>query len=241
MYIIPAILPKNRNELIIELQRLIDAGYSGRIQIDLCDGIFVQSVTWPFSEYVDNAKFLENAHQFLIDSELTNLLTNFTIDYDLMVNQSEYLFSVWNILQPHNIIFHLDAITDHESFAIELLSGKSQFPFVLEKRIVLAISQKTNLDDLVIWYNELGIRHIQVMGIETIGRQGEPFSEKTLIIIEQLQNLYPDLIISVDGGVSHESIPKLAKLNIDSVVAGSAIFQGDIVDNIQKIQKSAIL
>lgn len=241
MNIIPAILPKNRDELITGLQRLINAGYSGRIQVDLCDGVFVPSITWPFSEYQNNVDFLENAHQFSVDSELESLLKNFTIDYDLMVSQSEYLFSVWNVLQPNNIIIHLDSITDHESLAIELLSKKSPFPFVLEKRIVLAISQQTNLDDFAVWYDELGIRNVQVMGIETIGKQGESFSEKTVTIIEQLQKKYTDLVISVDGGVNQQSISKLAKIGIDSVVAGSAVFNGDISENIQSLEKSAII
>ncbi len=241
MNIIPAILPKNRNELVTKLQRLIESGYTGRIQIDLCDGVFVPSITWPFSEYENQKSFLNKAHEFFIDEELQELLKNFQVDYDLMVDQSEYLFLVWNSFSPHNIIIHLDAVTDHEALAIELLSQKKHFSFVSEKRITFAISQKTSIDDFTDWYNELGIRQVQVMGIETIGKQGESFSDTTISIIEKLQSKFPDLIISVDGGVNNDTIGKIAKTGIDSVVAGSAVFNGEISDNIQNLQKNAIL
>jgi pentose-5-phosphate-3-epimerase len=80
------------------------------------------------------------------------------------------------------------------------------------------------------------------MGIDTIGKQGQVFSLHTLEIIENLQKRFPDIIIQVDGGVSVETIPQLAKLDIDSVVVGSALFAGnDIHNNLQELQKCATL
>lgn len=241
MTIIPAILPKNKNELVVGLQRLIEAGYAGRIQIDLCDGVFVPSTTWPFSDSNNITEFLEQADQFTIDSEIKELLSHFQVDYDLMVDQAEYLFSVWNLFEPRSIILHLDAIQDEESLAIDLLAKNSPFPFVAEKNITLAISHKTPLDRFSVWYTELGIRSVQVMGIETIGKQGEPFSEKTVSLIQEIQKKYPDVTISVDGGINQNTLLSLVNLNIDSVVAGSAVFQGDIRENLASLQKSAIL
>ncbi len=241
MHIIPAILPKNKTELINGLQRLIDAGYSGKIQIDLCDGVFVPSVTWPFSEYAHTKDFLEHAGHFVVDSDIAELLHQFEVEYDLMVDQAEYLFSVWDALQPSRIILHLDAIQDEESLAIDLLAKNSPFGFVAQKNITFAISQTTPVDRFAVWYTELGIHHVQVMGIATIGKQGESFTDQTIDIIDQLQKKYPDIVISVDGGVNHASIPKLAKVGVTTVVAGSAVFTGDIAKNLAELQKSATL
>jgi hypothetical protein len=58
------------------------------VQIDLCDGKFVESMTWPFSQYGDAGQFLQQVDDFEIDSELLGLLHHFKIDYDLMVQDA---------------------------------------------------------------------------------------------------------------------------------------------------------
>ena len=242
MNIIPAILPKNRDELIEKLRQLSDADYSGRIQIDLCDGKFVESMTWPFSQYGDADQFLQQVDDFEIDDELLGLLQHFKIDYDLMVTDAEHLFSVWNMFQPDRVIIHLDSLSDMEALAIDISAEHSPFRFVKNKHITFAISQTTPINELDDWYHEIGIRHVQVMGIDTIGKQGELFSDHTIKIIQDLQKRFPDSIIQVDGGVNQETIEKLAQLDINAVVAGSAVFAaGDIHRNLQELQKRATL
>jgi ribulose-phosphate 3-epimerase len=146
------------------------------------------------------------------------------------------------LFQPDRVIIHLDSLSDSEALAIDVTAERSPFDFVKNKQVMLAISQTTNISLLDYWYNEIGIRHVQVMGIDTIGKQGEKFSDHTIEIIQDLQKRFPGIIIQVDGGVNQESIEKLAKLGIDSVVAGSAVFTGgDIHRNLQELQKCAIL
>jgi ribulose-phosphate 3-epimerase len=241
MNIIPAILPKNRDELVEKLRQLSDAGYSGRVQIDLCDGKFVESMTWPFSEFSSTYDFLNYADQFVLDDELFDLIQKFDIDYDLMVIDAEHLFSLWDSLQPKNIIIHLDALTDTEALAIDLTAERSPFEFVKNNQVILAISQTTDISLLDYWYHEIGMRTFQIMGIDHIGKQGEQFSDHTIEIIQDLQKRFPDSTIQVDGGVNQKTIGKLAKLDINAVVAGSAVFAGDIQDNLQRLQKYAIL
>lgn len=242
MNIIPAILPKNRDNLVEKLRQLFDAGYSGRIQIDLCDGKFVESMTWPFSEYGGADQFLQQVDAFEMDDELLELLNHFKIDYDLMVTDVEHLFSVWDLLHPDRIIIHLDSLLDMEALAIDISAEHSPFRFVKNKHIIFAISQTTPIRELDDWYNELSIRHVQVMGIDTIGKQGEVFSDHTIKIIQDLQARFTDIIIQVDGGINRETVEKLIPLDIDAVVAGSAVFAGgDIHRNIQDLQKCATL
>lgn len=244
MNIIPAILPKNRDELIAGLQRLIEAKYSGRIQIDLCDGVFVQSITYPFDQKNDEQDMFDVVQEIENDTELQGLLKNFFIDIDIMTEYSSGIFLLCEALHAGRIIIHLDSVdTEYfkESVSLWLAPDDGPHDFLHRDVTMIAISHQSDLSEFAYYYEKLGIRNIQVMGIETIGKQGELFSEKTITIIEQLQKKYPDLIISVDGGVNQQTIPKLAKLGIDSVVAGSAVFNGDISDNIQSLQKSAII
>lgn len=244
MNIIPAILPKNRDELIIGLQRLIDAGYSGRIQVDLCDGVFVQSITYPFDQKNNEQDIFDIVQGIENDTELQGLLKNFFIDIDIMAEYSSGIFLLCEALRAGRIIIHLDSInTDSfkESVSLWLAPDDGPYDFLHRDVTMIAISHKSNISDFEYYYEKLGIRSVQVMGIETIGKQGELFSEKTIAIIEQLQSKYPDLVISVDGGVNQQSISKLAKIGIDSAVAGSAVFNGDISENIQSLEKSAII
>ena len=65
---------------------------------------------------------------------------------------------------------------------------------------------------------------IQVMGIKKIGSQGESFEETTIDKVAVLYEKYPQLTISVDGGVNLENAPQLIKAGATRLVIGSAIF-----------------
>jgi len=65
---------------------------------------------------------------------------------------------------------------------------------------------------------------IQVMGIKKIGFQGESFEETTIDKVAVLHEKYPQLTISVDGGVNLENAAQLIKAGATRLVIGSAIF-----------------
>jgi len=241
MKIIPAILPKTKEELIDKLTKL--RGVSSHIQIDLCDGEFVESKTWPFSEFESTDHFLRHIDAFEEEIiEMQELFHDFKIDYDIMVRDPEQLLSVWNEMNPEYVILYLDSIEDTEGLALSLGSKTSPFRFVRDKKIIFAISQTTDIEKFDQWYREFGFRKIQIMGIDTIGKQGEQFTENTIKLIQDLEKRYPQIIIQVDGGINIESIKKLANSDVESVVAGSAVFKNnDISANISELEKSAIL
>ena len=77
------------------------------------------------------------------------------------------------------------------------------------------------------------------MGIAKIGYQGEPFDERAPEQINQLRVKYPNLAISVDGGVSLETAPLLKAAGANRLVAGSAIFgASDIALAIRELKKA---
>jgi pentose-5-phosphate-3-epimerase len=106
---------------------------------------------------------------------------------------------------------------------------------------VFAISTQTDLNAFDYWYQYYDIRHIQVMGIVTIGKQGEPFSESSLQIIDTLRKKYVDIDIMVDGGVSISILPRLLEQGVSSAVAGSAVFSGDVTQNLHALQNYGTL
>jgi pentose-5-phosphate-3-epimerase len=77
------------------------------------------------------------------------------------------------------------------------------------------------------------IDFVQVMGIANIGYQGEPFQEESLDIISNLKERYPDLVISIDGGVSVDTIADLHDAGVDRFVSGSGVYgDGSADENI---------
>ena len=47
---------------------------------------------------------------------------------------------------------------------------------------------------------------------------------------------YPDIMIEVDGGVSANNIEEVLEAGANIIVAGTAVFKGDITENIDKLQ-----
>ena len=65
------------------------------------------------------------------------------------------------------------------------------------------------------------------MGIAKIGYQGQPFDGQVIQKIQDLRKQYPEVTISVDGGVNFETAPKLIEAGATRLVSGSTILQSN--------------
>ena len=78
------------------------------------------------------------------------------------------------------------------------------------------------------------------MGIEKIGYQGQPFDERVIDQVKALRKEYPELIISVDGGVSFDTAPRLIEAGANRLVVGSVIFNSlDIRETVLALRSLA--
>jgi len=81
------------------------------------------------------------------------------------------------------------------------------------------------------------IEAVQLMSISEIGYHGHPFEEKVLDRIKTLCEKYPNVTISVDGGVSLENASKIIFAGADNLLVGNAIFKsGNIKETIEKFK-----
>lgn len=64
---------------------------------------------------------------------------------------------------------------------------------------------------------------IQLMSIKEIGKQGNKFSQKIFDRIKELKKNFPEVIVSIDGGVSLETADDLILAGAERLVVGSAI------------------
>ncbi|MES2023680.1 MAG: hypothetical protein V4439_03270, partial [Patescibacteria group bacterium] len=191
--IIPAILPKNYEDMKNKIALV--KGVVPLVQIDLCDGIFVPSRTWPFSTGGGDDFNFQN---IINEREGMPFWEEIDFELDLMVADGMENFDVYTKLGPKRIIFHIEAFENLDEFK-NFLEGID--PYVRDAiKIGVAINPTTPLENLYPLIPYIDI--VQCMAIAKIGYQGEPFYEGALEYIKTLKQKYPELTISVDGGVN---------------------------------------
>lgn len=167
-------------------------------------------------------------------------------DNYFIVEADEYLRHFLNFSPKILVITNIDA--DHLDYYKDLADVQSAFRVLAEK--VAAASEgeplKTDLKgspwdasvqigvavpctaspDLLREYENL-YDYVQVMGIEKVGFQGQPFDARAIELVRHVHEQYPELAIQVDGGVSEDTIPDLIRAGATRLVVGSAIWKSE--------------
>src|SRR3989344_1880109 len=227
--IIPAILPKDYEDMKNKIALV--RGIVPVAQIDLCDGIFVPSTTWPFST---GGASDYNFQKILQEIEGMPFWEDIDFELDLMVADAMENFDIYTKLGPKRIIFHIEAFPNTEEFK-HFLEGID--PYIRESiEFGIAVNPTTDISKIFPLINS--IDYVQCMAIEKIGYQGQRFSEKVFPQIASLKEKFPDLITGVDGGVTLEPAPRLAKAGVTRLAVGSALFNTtDIIDTLEKFRQ----
>lgn len=209
--IIPAILPKDYNE-IVEKTALV-RGYAKTVQIDVCDNHFVPNFTWPYvGEYGEWQRIVNEEEGLPNWNELD-------FEIDLMVDEPERVVGDWVQAGAGRIIIHAESKGDIKG-AINILDGRVEVGIALGVDTPLSILEQISVDIDK-------IKLLQFMGIDKIGFQGQRFDNKVIDNIKRAKEKYPRIFISVDGGVSLDNALSLKNAGADHLVVGSAIFEGD--------------
>ena len=157
MEIIPAILPKNFREIEEKIELIV--GISNIVQIDICDGKFVPSTTWPYWKPDENFEKILREERGMPEWEKINY------EFDLMIdNPSVDDARKWLSAGAERIVLHHESSKDL-SLVIAVLDGLVQ--------IGIAVNLTTNLEE-VKKYSEK-IQFIQVMGIRKASFQSQKF------------------------------------------------------------------
>jgi ribulose-phosphate 3-epimerase len=224
MEIIPAILPKNFKEIEEKVELLIDN--SEVVQIDICDGKFVPTTTWPYWKADENFESILREERGMPNWE------NINYEFDLMIqNPTADDARKWLSAGAERIVLHHASSTDLNP-VIAILSGLVE--------IGIAINNNANIEEIKKYSDK--IQFIQIMGIRKAGFQGQRFESDTVEKAKEVKLLFPNLKIQVDGGVSIENAPLLKHVGVDILIVGSAIFGRDnsiedVVDNIQEFKQ----
>lgn len=211
--VIPAILVKNFEELKEKLA--IYKNISKLVQVDVCDGVFVDTISWPMSK-----NDTESLSAILDEEEGMPYWTEIDFEFDLMIKNAHEQFDVFIQLGAKRIVFHLEA-EEEETFRDFL---ESIDPYTRDNvEIGLAINTTTDTEKLDKFINYIDF--IQCMGIENIGLQGQPFDSRVLNQISTIHKKYPEIPISIDGSVNEETAESLVDKGASRLVVGSALLK----------------
>lgn len=230
--IIPAILPKSYEELEDKLE--IAAGNAPVIQIDVCDGAYVPSRTWPFLKGpgVEDTIFNDIVAQ---DQALPHW-EDVDFEFDLMAKGAYDRIPDFISAGAARVIVHLHSCDGEELSAIVRDYGKkSEEVGMFDVELGLAVMPSDSPESIAPYVD--GIHFVQVMGIERIGFQGQEMSPKAPGLVRALKEAYPGLAVSVDGGVNLSTAQELIEAGADRLVVGSALFnEADFIGTLEQFK-----
>lgn len=203
--IVPAVIPSSRQQLDATLEIL--KGFASHVQVDIVDGVFANPTSWPYSEESGIEAALE-----------TLRFDDVSVEFDLMIQNPEETLDTWLKTKPSRIIVHIESTNNLDTV---LAHAK-----VHEYELGLACNNDTDLGVLHEIDRE-AVDFVQLMGIAEIGSQGQPFDERVLERVREVKEAFPELPVSIDGGVNKETLPLLREAGADRFVAGSAILKAD--------------
>lgn len=203
MKIVPAIL---ETDYLNVLKYINDyKTFTDEMQIDVCDGLYVNSLTWMPNHFEDIEGY------------------GLKLEFDLMMKDPLSILDILLFYDASKIVIHIKDMNDDE-FKDIYKKIKQKNPF-----IKVGICADTVDDANVTRFKKLHdyYDYIQFMGIKNVGHQGQEFNVEILkyikIMREFLLKLDEPKVIQVDGGMNMESIKLCMESGANSFVVGSAI------------------
>ncbi len=199
-----------------EAARAAEEAGADLLHLDIMDGRFVPNLT--FGPVVVRA--LAGA-------------TALPLSAHLMVVEPERLFERFVEAGAREICFHLEA-TPHPHRLLAQLRE-------LGVRAGIAINPGTPVEALVDLLPEADA--VLLMSVNP-GFAGQAFIERTYDRLARLNELRrrvnPELTIAVDGGVTPENAPRLARLGADVLVAASSVYnhRAPVRDNLDRFRRA---
>ncbi len=192
MKIVPAILSDNVEDLCLRLKQA--ESFTDYIQIDLMDGIFVPTKSFP-------------------PEKLNTIQTSLAFEIHLMVKDPSTFLSEINNPGLKKVLFHSESGVDHLHFINQIRARR----FIAG----IAIKPETRIEE----FKEIA-EHVDTLVFLTVDPccYGNAFKPEGLEKVARARQLFPDKVISIDGGVSLDNLKSFVEIGVDYVCVGSRIF-----------------
>ncbi len=205
----PSILAADFAILGEQIKEASEAG-AEYIHIDVMDGVFVPSISFGMP---------------LIQS--IRRVTDKVFDVHLMIVEPERYVKQFKECGADSITFHLEATENADALIDQIHS--------LGCRAGMSVKPKTPIEVVRKYLSKIDM--LLVMTVEP-GFGGQKYipesTERIRRAREMADELGVSLDIQVDGGVSQDNVHVVLEAGANVVVSGSAVFHGDITDNVKR-------
>lgn len=231
MKIIPAILTSSFESIQSQVESVSE--YTRVVHVDVCDGQFVQTKTWPYSNSKTGNIADNNYIKELLQEDM-GLPSWDKLDYqfDLMVKNPESTIETWMRVGASTLILHPASFPSIGRF-IEIAREVRAMSLYVGVAVTFDEWEKYK-EELTPYLTEGEFDILQIMTIARVGAQGEPFDTRWTPILPQLVETFPDVHMQVDGGVNEKTFDVVADAGIDTALIGSGIFKdGNANENLE--------
>ena len=208
----PSILSADFANLERDIKEAESAG-ADLLHVDVMDGRFVPNITVGIPVV-----------------ESIRKVTELPIDVHLMIVEPEKYIPDFIKAGADWVSFHYEAATHHHRIVtmIKELGAKAG--------IVLNPSSPIHLLEEILPYLDF----VLVMSVNP-GFGGQKFIESSVRKVEKLKRMIDEMelkvTIEVDGGIKHDNVDKVLKAGAEVIVAGSAVFKGNIRENVRRFKE----
>ncbi len=208
----PSILSADFAHLGEDMLAAVEAG-AQMIHIDVMDGVFVPSISYGMPVISSIRK-----------------VTDATFDVHLMITDPIRYIHDFAECGADSITFHLESTKDPAAVIASIRKAGC--------RVGISIKPRTPLEALEPYLQDVDM--ILIMSVEP-GFGGQKYITTSTGKIRQLRARLNELglttDIEVDGGVTGENLKRVLNAGANVIVAGSAIFKGDIRENVRSFLK----
>jgi pentose-5-phosphate-3-epimerase len=247
MQILPGILESSFGAI---QERVEEVSHSvQKVHVDICDGMFVPSKTWPYSGMI-TGRIEENFQikQLMAEDMGLPLWDSVEYQFDLMIKDPWRNMALWAQIGATSVIIHPTSCESSDKVIVAIELAQS---FLLDVYLAYtydewkeANSTPEKVTETYDLFTKNGVKGIQCMTIQKIGVQGQKFDERweDEMIHQNLFFRSANLKVQIDGGI-HEGIGEhhidsIFEMDADSVVIGSGIFaEGNPTENISFYKK----
>lgn len=204
----PSILSADFCCLGQQIKEAVDAG-AKYLHIDVMDGMFVPSISYGMPVI----RSIRKASDCVFDVHI------------MIVDPIRYI-KAFKDSGADIITFHLEAAEDAQA-VIDMIHSYGI-------RAGISIKPATPVEELIPYLDTADM--FLIMSVEP-GKGGQKYIEESTARIKQLRKLLSDRRlprdIEVDGGINTKNVRMIVEAGANVIVAGSAIFKGNIAGNVK--------
>jgi len=212
--LLPSLLSADSQKLINQIQILEDAGVDG-FHIDMMDAMYVSRSAFSLAEVY-----------------AVRRATKLPLDIHVMTLEPERVAQKVVNFDVQVVSLHYEACNNIVKALKDIRACGTKAGVVLKPETPIEV-----LDDEILSIASV----VQLMSVPPGAQEKQIFYEETLDRIKETKTRISaigcDAIVQVDGDINHKNVCSVIEAGADSLVVGSALFCGDLVENVKAIKR----